>query len=195
MFRSFNARLATLAVVAVSGFTLSGCFWDSDSNPTVAASNLTVTASATSVASVVNTDYVFPAVPAFGTAAATTLKFTSATATPAFSISAAEGTATGTTTFGSCIFTVTASTFPASSPLGVGKVVTVNPCSLTVNTKGVEAGTQSASLGTTVLLGTISSGSVTKVVTLDANGNVAIGGVTVGSVTLVESTGATGGGG
>ena len=197
MLRRLNKRLVSLLVIPAASVVLAGCFWDSgsDSAPTVASTDLTVAAAATTLSAVVNTDYVFPAVPAFGTASATTVSFTSTTATPAFSISSAEGKATGTTTFGSCIFTVTGSTFPVSSLLGVGKVVTVDPCSLTVKVRGVEAGGQPASLGTVLVLGTLSSGSVTKTVTIDANGNVAVGGVTLGTVTLVESTGATGGGG
>lgn len=188
-------RVASAALVVAASLSLSACFWDSgDDNVTVAAADLSVPAAATTLAAVANTAYTFPAVAAFGTTTATTVSFTSTTATPAFSIASSEGTATGTTTFGSCIFTVTASTFPAGHPLATGAVVTVNPCELKVLVKGVEAGATGASLGTQLKLGTLTSATVTKEGSISATGNVVIGGATLGTVSVVVSTGATGGG-
>jgi hypothetical protein len=197
MLRILDKRFFSLLAVAVAGVALTGCFWDSGSDSTlaVASTDLTTAASETTIAAVVNTDYEFAAVPVFGTDSTTIVSFTSATATPAFSIRSAGMAATGVTTFGSCIFTVTASTFPSSAPLALGKVLEVEPCALKVKIKGVQAGNQVASLATEFILGTLTSGSVTKTVTIDANGTVSVGGIVLGSVTLVQSTGATGGGG
>lgn len=197
MIQLRTKRLATAGFVMAATLALSGCFWDSGSDSTaVASSDLTVAASGSTLAAVTNTAYTFPAVPDFGTAGATTVTFTSATESPSFSISAAEGTATGTTTFGSCIFTVTNSTFPASSPLATGKTVRVNPCSLTVKVAGVTvtASPTPTSVPTVLVLGTLSSGTVSKVITIDSNGKVTIGTVSLGTIPVVVSTGATGGG-
>jgi hypothetical protein len=196
MFNKFGKRAVSAAVVVCVSAALSGCFWDSsDDGAAVATANLTVPAAASSLAAVVNTAYTFPAVTEFGTTSATTVTFSSATATPSFSISSAEGTASGATTFGSCIFTVTASTFPSTSPLALGKVVTVHPCELQVLTAGVVVGATSASLGTRFILGQTPSSSVFLAATLDANGQLTIGNVSLGTVPVAAATGATGGGG
>ena len=109
-----------------------------------------------------------------------------------FSItSGAGGTATGTTTFGSCIFNVTASTVPGIvAPIAI----TVNPCTLTVNVQGDVVGTTNTDAAT-LTLGGNSSNSVNVSVTVGADGSVVISGTQVGTVAVVFGTGATGGGG
>jgi hypothetical protein len=80
-------------------------------------------------------------VPAFGTTAATTVTVTSATGAK---IDSGGKTATTGLRFGSCIFTVTMSSFTAPSPLAMGQTVTVNPCDITLNDS---ANTASLTLG------------------------------------------------
>jgi hypothetical protein len=120
----------------------------------------------------------------------TTVSFTSSSATPSFAITNGGKTATGTTTFGSCIFTVTASTFPPESPLAAGKVVKVNPCSLTASTSGANADGLPVERNVVLVLGTASSEPVRLVITINADGTVLIGTTSLGSVTLTAATGA-----
>ena len=74
-------------------------------------------------------------------------------------------------TFGSCIFTVTKSDFVAPSPLAVGQVVTINPCSVKVNSAGYAPGT-TASIPTLLTLGSTVSSANNKTVTVTTTGNV-----------------------
>lgn len=120
----------------------------------------------------------------------TTVSFTSSSATPSFAITNGGKIATGTTTFGSCIFTVTESTFPAESPLALGKVVKVNPCNLTASTSGANADGTAVQRDVVLVLGTASSEPVKLSITVNADGTVLIGSTSVGSVTLTTTTGA-----
>src|SRR4051794_12317801 len=95
-----------------------------------ASSDVTAPVNTGSVAAVVGQGFTFNSgVTKFGTASPTTVTLNSAST---FSVASTEGTASGNLAFGSCIFTVTTSTFPAGSPLAVGQVVTVHPCSISV---------------------------------------------------------------
>lgn len=120
----------------------------------------------------------------------TTVAFTSSSATPAFAITNGGNTATGNTTFGSCIFTVTASTFPLASPLALGKVVKVNPCNMTASTNGANANGIPAPRDVVLVLGTTSSNPIKLNITVNVDGTVLIGSTSVGSVTLTQTTGA-----
>ena len=90
----------------------------------------------------------------------------------AYNFSVAEGgnTATGVLTFGSCIFTVTASSFPASHALGLNKTVTVNPCNLTFQTAGQGNTGAPFTAQTTLLLGTSESSPFTETVSVAPGG-------------------------
>jgi hypothetical protein len=129
-------------------------------------------------------------VPAFGTTTPTTLTFTSATATPAFSIAADGFAASGPTTFGSCIFTVSTSTFPASSPLAAGKSVTINPCNLTAATSGGVANGVASDRAVQFVLGALNSLIRNLPVVINPNGSIVINGVRC-YVTISVTTGAT----
>jgi hypothetical protein len=63
----------------------------------------------------------------------TTLAFGDAGGT--FALASGDGQATGGNVFGSCILTITASTFPAAThpELQVGKTITLSPCEVAVN--------------------------------------------------------------
>ena len=93
-------------------------------------------------------------------------------------------------TYGSCIFTVRQSSYPATHPLASGKSVTVSPCSLTVATVGIKGDGIATPVNITFLLGTVNSNPVSVSVSINAAGVVTVGGFTIGSVTVVAATGA-----
>lgn len=115
----------------------------------------------------------FAAIPDLGISGNAT--FTAGGTGPAaYTFSIAEAlsgnTASGPLTFGSCIFTVTASSFPAIHPLALGKTATVNPCNLTIQTAG-QGNTGSAfSALTTLLFGTSRSNAFTETVSVAPGG-------------------------
>lgn len=147
-------------------------------------------ANATTVAAVANTPFTFASgVPDLGTTGTTTLAFTSTATTPAFSIASAEGTATGTTTFGSCIFAVTQSTFPTGHRLAQGTLVTVNPCNMSVGTAGAVANGVAQSRSIALVLGAASSSSQAVSVGVNAGGQLTLNGNIVGTVTLTPVSG------
>ena len=147
------------------------------------------------VSSVLDKSFGFSSgVPSFGTTSATSLKLSGTGATPSFAITSPEGTASGAMTYGSCIFTVSQSSFAASHPLAQGKTVTVSPCSLTVGTAGLKGDGIASPANVTFVLGTVNSAPVSVSVTISASGVVSLGGFTVGTVTVVAATGATGAG-
>ena len=158
---------------------------------TTSTSNVTAAVSSSTAAAVVNQPFTFAAgVPDFGTTTPTTVTFTSATATPAFAISADGFTASGPTTFGSCIYTVTSSTFPAGSKLAVGQSVRVNPCNLNVATAGGNANGAPADREVKFVLGSVNSNGKNLAVVINANGSVVINSITIGTVTISIVTGA-----
>ena len=173
---------------------LAACGGGGDSTPvttTTSTSNTTAAVTASTAAAVVNQPFTFESgVPDFGTTAPTTLQFTSATATPAFAISSGGFSASGATTFGSCIFTITSSTFPAGSKLAVGQSVRVNPCSLNAATSGGNANGSASDREVKFVLGTLNSNGKNLPVVINANGSVVINGITIGTVTISVVTGA-----
>lgn len=120
----------------------------------------------------------------------TTVAFTSSGATPAFAITNGGLAATGTTTFGSCIFTITSNAFPAGSPLAQGQVIKVDPCTLTAATANGTANGVATDRNVTLTFGTTVSSPMSLPVTIAADGKVSIGGVLLGTVVTVQITGA-----
>ncbi len=182
----------SLALAAIaSSLLIAGCGGGGGGgDEPIAADNLAVSATASTTSAVVGETFTFPAVPAFGTTGTTTLAFTSAGSNPAFAISADGNTARGTTAFGSCIFNVTESTFPADHPLGLGKQVTVNPCSLTLEVKGVQTDNDETKTVTArMTLGTTTSAQTEVQVVLRENGDVVINGTVIGKVGTFDPTG------
>ena len=154
-------------------------------------SNTLAPVTAKTAAAVVNEPFIFSAgVPDFGTTTPTIVAFTSTGDTPAFAISADGATATGSTTFGSCIFTITASTFPAGSKLSVGQSVRVNPCQLNAATSGGNANGSESSREVKFVLGTLNSNGKNLPIAINADGSVILKGVTIGTVTIAVVTGA-----
>lgn len=147
-------------------------------------------ANATTVAAVVNTPFAFPSgVPAFGTTGTTTLAFTSTATTPGFSVASGGNTATGATTFGSCIFAVTSSTFPAGHALSLGQTVVVNPCNMNVNAAGAVANGVGVTRSVALVLGAAASSGASVVVAVTAGGALTLNGNAVATVTLTPVSG------
>jgi hypothetical protein len=194
MFNPVFKRFGLLAATAVAAATLVACGGGGGDAPLQqVASDTTLAVNATVAGALSGTDFTFASgVADLGTSAATTVRFTGAGASPAFSISSGGNTATGTTTFGSCIFNVTSSTFPAGSSLATGQSITVNPCSANFNIRGVLANGVATSRPVGLLLGTASSARVPVQVGVNSSGQLVLSGAIVGNVTLTPVTGATG---
>lgn len=169
------AALAAAVVVAACGGG------GGDAPAAVAATNAAVPASKTTVAALSGATVNFPAVPALGTTGTTTLKIetpvvgTGASATigtPTFTLTSAGNTASGEMSFGSCIFIIRASTFPADHPLALGKTLTVNPCETDIGTSGAPADGSTRAFDASLQLGNTNSQPVTVPVTLQPNGGI-----------------------
>jgi hypothetical protein len=77
--------------------------------------------------------------------------------------------------------------------LAVGKTVTVNPCNINVNSKGLAANGQGVSRSIALVLGAAASAGVPVTVGVNPGGQLTLNGREVGTVTLVPVTGTTGG--
>jgi len=97
------------------------------------------------------------------------------------------------TTFGSCTFLVTVSTFPLPGPQ-VGDRFTVNPCQYNVETQDLEATGKATSVHILLKLGLTPSAAQQAQVSIDsATGGVVVNKINTGqSVTLQAVTGSTG---
>jgi len=147
----------------------------------------------TVAAAVVGKTFSFPAVPSFGTTATTTVALAGTGTAPTFSIGSGGKTASGSLGFGSCIFTITQSDFVAPSPLAVGQTITVNPCTLSVDTAGKKADGTTTDTNTELVLNGATSAPVVVPVAVSSSGTVTVNNQEVGKVTTTNTTG-TGGG-
>ena len=155
------------------------------------------TVAASPVAALNSTPVKFPnGVAAFGTTSATTVNINTAAAIPTFSVSEAgsTNTATGEFLLGSCIFKITASDYPASSPLALGKTVTVTPCEVKLDTSKVVANGTPQSVPVTLTFGAQSSEPVIKTAAITSTGELTLPGTTVGTLPKITLTPVTGGG-
>lgn len=184
-----NLRMALVITAAV---VLSACGSSDGPAPTfVVASDTTLPANGTIVQAVSDTAFTFPGgVAALGTTGTTTVVLSGSAATPTFTISKfGEGTATGKLTFGSCIFAVTSSTFPAGHALALGQTVTVNPCNMNVGTAGAVANGVGTSRSIALVLAAASSAGTSVTVSVNAGGQLTLNGNAVGTVTLTPVSG------
>lgn len=178
-----------LLLAASTAVLLSACGGDPEPL-TVAATDTTIAAAPATVAAVEDVPFTFTAgVPDLGTTGTTTLAFTSTGTTPAFSITADGGTATGTTTFGSCIFVVASSSFPAGHRLAQGQTVTVNPCNIRLGTQGAPADSIARQRAAVFILGSAASTGSTVTVVVNPGGTITVNGQAAGTVTLVPVSG------
>lgn len=185
-------KTAALFFSALTAVALTGC-GGGGGEPApilVAPAEVTIAAAPATVSAVEDVPFAFPAgVPELGTTGATTLTFTSTGTTPEFTIAADGGTATGTTQFGSCIFVVATSSFPAGHRLAAGQTVTVNPCQIRLGTQGAPADSVARQRAAVFILGSAASAGSTVTVSINSGGAVTINGQAAGTVTLVPVTG------
>lgn len=133
----------------------------------------------------------FASVPDFATQSTTsvTITATNTTSSPTFVVRDNANTASGYMDFGSCIFVILNSTYPAGSPLAAGNTVTINPCQVKVATKGLPAnGTAQQSSIQLVLRNAVSTGTPVTV-SINNGGQVTLNGVPAGTVTVQFLTG------
>ena len=192
-------KISLAALALGSSMLLSACGGGNDS-PLRPVSTVTTPTTAgingagngpTVVSSVLNKDFSFDAgVPVFGITAPTKLTLSGTAAAPSFSLTAGADTATGVMSYGSCIFTIVTSTFPSSSPLAVGKKTEVSPCTLFVDTAGSTANAAATLTDVSFVLGATASSPVPLLVSISPTGVVTVGGVVIGTVTVVVTTGA-----
>jgi len=99
------------------------------------------------------------------------------------------GSFTANVSFGSCIFVVSGSTFPAGHALANGQTITVNPCSVNLNTAGGVANGQPTSRSAALLLGAAASQGTTVTVGINPNGQIVLNGSAVTSIRLTPVSG------
>lgn len=78
--------------------------------------------------------------------------------------------------FGSCVFVVSNSTFPAGHPMAVGATVTVNPCNIQTNTQRAAANGVQISAPVAMILGQATSTGSTVTVGVSASGQLLFNG-------------------
>lgn len=198
--RTRISRVVTVAAVLAVGVVSSACKDDSTAPKVmVAATDAVLTVNATVTSALVGTTFNFaggagalaPAVAnqnlalSFGgtaTAPTANMVITSPTGAPV-------GTIGANVSFGSCIFAVTSSSFPAGHSLAVGQTVTVNPCTLSVRTTGAVANGVATPRNVALLLGAAASANSSVTVAVTPSGGLTLNGTTVGTVTLTPISG------
>lgn len=181
----WSATVAT-ALLAACG----GGGGDTAETVLIASSDTVIAAALESASAVEDVPFVFGPVPDFGTTATTTVTFTDASATtPTFSIAAEGNTATGETSFGSCVFKITFSTFDADHRLAKGTTLIVNPCNITVRTAGKVANGVAETRSVALRLGAASSANAPVTVNVNAGGQLTLNGRAAGTITLTPVTG------
>jgi hypothetical protein len=128
-------------------------------------------------------------VPELGTTGVTSVMFTSTATNPGFRIAAGGSVATGTTAFGSCIFRIADSTFPAGHRLAPGTEISVSPCDLTIILENMPANGETQSKPAQMKLGATVSRPARVLVAVAPNGTLLLAGVPIGIVTVTPATG------
>jgi hypothetical protein len=189
-----QVKHSALLLALAGSVILAGCGSSSSSTTTSASDLPAVALTPTNGASLINAvtgkTFAFPGtagVPALGTTGPTSVAFSGQNFTITQTGSSA-GSYSGTMSYGSCIFTVTATSL---STVKIGDKITVNPCSLDINTAGQGTGsTQDRPV--TLVLGTTTSIPTAVPVLVTAQGEVIVNGTSAGSVPT--PTGSTGSG-
>jgi len=193
MLRFHMKRFIPALSAVVLAMTLASCGGGAGDPRQVITSDLKVAASSSTTGALAGKAFGFTGgVTGLGTAGTdTTVTFTSGTS---FGISAGGSTASGTTSYGSCIFTVQTTTF-TSGPLSVvGVFIVINPCDILLDTGGQTASNSPTPTPAVLILGALTSNPVSVDVVIQ-NGVLFVGGTSFGTVTVVQATGATGGSG
>jgi len=172
---------------------LAACGGDSNApSKTVASADTTAAVTATTAQVMVNKSFSFDSgVPDLGTTSPTTIALSGSSANPDFSLSSGGFGAKGGMTYGSCIFEITQSNYPATfTKLQVGAKTEVKPCDLKLATAGLTTGSSNSFVKW--ILGNASSISLGVTVTISESGVVTVSGTPFGTITLVLATGVGG---
>ena len=187
----------SLAAMLISGsMLLVACGGDSSApSKTIASADTTAAVTATTAQAMVNKSFSFESgVSDLGTTSATTIALSGSSAKPDFSVSSGGFNAKGEMTYGSCIFKITQTDYPATfTKLQVGATTEVKPCNLKLATAGLTTGSSNSFVKW--ILGNASSISLGVTVTISESGVVTVSGTPFGTITLVIATGANGVGG
>lgn len=172
------------------------CKDDPTSPPLVAATNVSVNLTAATYAAVSGTSFVIPngggALSPALAGQTVTVAFAGTGSAPTATITTGSGTIVADVSFGSCRFTVRS--FSGGSVILPGDVLTVNPCSLTLNTAGKVVGAASGTTATLAWAATSSLPNPGYTVTISPTGQVTVtnpSGVPfdAGTVTVTPRTG------
>jgi len=186
-----NIKWAAMAVTtAAAAAVLVACGGGSSEPPPVATANANIPASAGTAAAVANTTFSFGSVPALGTTGTTTFRIGGTTAAPTSTVVNNGMSSTSSLGFGSCILVIANSSFPSTHPMGAGKTVTINPCSIRIPVAGVAANGAANSLDVSLDLGGTVSFPVPIPVVISATGQITVNGTNIGVVTTGTTTGA-----
>ena len=161
--------VAVLALVSVIALSACGGNEETRNVATTTALGANTDTTHTSVAAVVGQAFTVPNGAVFNAGIGNNpVTFTFPTAST-FQLDRGSSRATGTTTFGSCILTVTASSFAVGQGPQVGQTITLTTCNITVSASTVEVGGAAVS-GTITLVVTSSTGtSTSSAVTLNVS--------------------------
>lgn len=184
------SQLALVCAVVGGGFLVTACGGGGSSVVPVGSANtvaaINPTTGAAVVGGVLNNAFTFAnGVAGLGMTGSTKLTLTGTGAAPSFSATSAAGTTSGTLSYGSCIFKITAA--PDASL--VGTTFTEPNCSLTLPTKGVPANGSTQSGNATFTIGSY-TGSAPVTYSLNSAGAITINGFTLAVTAPVSTTGA-----
>ena len=194
-----------MVAALLSAFVLSACSsGGGDAPPSSVATNdvvlgVTSTTGRSVARSIDDEVFTFSGVPALGTNATTTVSVNGdGTAPPTFTVTeAGGGNATGVLSFGTtpgtCIFTVTQSTFSSSAALGVGKTVEVDQCQVNIATAGTPANGTTQERNATLRLRNAVSLPLTVTVAIGSAGQVTVNSEPSGVVATTNDASASGG--
>lgn len=193
--RSTLSRLALASAAVGAALLPAACDNQTTAPVKVAAGNVTAAVNSSTVAAVSGKTFTFPngggaLSPALANQTVS-LAFTSSGSSTTAVITTPAGNIPANVTFGSCIFTTT-----AVSALGpVGTVLTVNPCSITINSNGLPATGATVNATVTMSLGAGQpSTPVTVPIQISTSGTVTVtgtngAGIPVGTTTTTNATG------
>jgi hypothetical protein len=204
IIEGFDMRLNKISLAAFvlgGSVLLSACGGGNDSplRPTTIANNdLTVAVTKDTVQAALGKSVTFTSgISDLGTTIPTTLTLSgSDLAKPDLSIKSGTFEAKGKMTYGSCIFTITESSYVPSAAfpkLQVGQTTEIKPCDFKLATSGLTGNGSSSEIPMIFVLGSNISGSVPLIGIINSTGpssvTVSVNGVVVGTVSGTSSTG------
>ncbi len=127
-------------------------------------------------------------VAALGTTVPTTITIGGSAAAQTARVATGASAAGGRWTYGSCIFSITQSTFSADHPLALGKTATIEPCTVSVDTAGLVVDTPPAQRTLTLNLAGRSGTAVVNV-NVTPSGAVVVNGGTMANTGIVLRSG------